>query len=425
MEYKKINNENFDIHLINSNRFKTSNIVIFFSKKYNRKENALSSLLIKNMVYTSKKYNTKNKMAIAGENLYGARVSSSFNVIGNVQSIVFSLDYLNHKYTDKSYLKKSLEFLYEILFNPNVENNGFKEEYFNIIKNDTISSFKSIKDNPNLFASIEYNKLMYKGTPSEYGTLPTLKDIENVTPENLFEYYKKLFTDYRIDVVVNSDIDDEKELVSVINEVFSKFRSTKEEFDLIINHKYSEEVITKKDTLEFNQSKLYMGFRLDNMDYHEINHVLKLYNTILGTMNDSILFNIVREKNSLCYSIGSYFSRFNPSLTIHAGINKVNYEKSVELIKECMELMKDKKSLERLFESAKKTLNTFLNNYYDDVTSQVNRYYYGQFYDCEDIEEHRENINKVTIDEIIKINNKIHLNTIYLLEGDNNGKKDI
>ena len=80
-----------------------------------------------------------------------------------------------------------------------------------------------------------------------------------------------------------------------------------------------------------------MGYRLNNLDFHEMNHVLRIYNTILGTMNDSILFNIVREGNSLCYTIGSYYSKYNPSLTIYAGINKKNYELTVKLIKECVE----------------------------------------------------------------------------------------
>ena len=142
-------------------------------------------------------------------------------------------------------------------------------------------------------------------------------------------------------------------------------------------------------------------------------------------MNDSILFNIVREKHSLCYSIGSYYSKYNPSLTIYAGINKDNYEKSVSLIKECMEMMKDKKVLNRLFDSAKKTINTYLNNYYDDAVSQINKYYYDQFEESEDIETYRENLNNVTIDEVIALNDKISLSVIYLLEGDNNGKEDI
>ena len=105
--------------------------------------------------------------------------------------------------------------------------------------------------------------------------------------------------------------------------------------------------MTTVNCTSFNQSKLYVGYRLNDITYHELHHVLKVYNTILGTMNDSILFNIVREENSLCYSISSYISRYNPALTIYAGINKSNYEKTLTLIKECVELMKDRKTCQR------------------------------------------------------------------------------
>ena len=73
----------------------------------------------------------------------------------------------------------------------------------------------------------------------------------------------------------------------------------------------------------------------------------------------------------------------------------------------------------RLFESAKKTINTYLNNYYDDLPMQVNEAYAREFEIVEDVETARENINKVTIDEVIELNNKIKLSTIYLLKGDN------
>ena len=148
------------------------------------------------------------------------------------------------------------------------------------------------------------------------------------------------------------------------------------------------------------------------MNYHELYHVARVYNAILGSMNDSVLFNIVREENSLCYSIGSYVTQYNPSLTVYAGINKNNYKKTVELIKKC-----DKKTLERLFDSAIKTINTFINTYYDDVSNQINNYYSGKYEYIEDIEKYRESINSVTIDEVIELNKKIHLGTIYMLKG--------
>ena len=150
MEYKKIIEDNYTLHLINNDRFKIMNVVVFFTKKYDKNDVPYGVLLTKNMVYTTKKYNTKNKIAIEGEELYGSRVASSFTSTGNSLSFSFALDFLNPKYTKNEYLSKSIEFLCEVLFNPNVTKDGFDENYFNIIKNDVISSIKSIKDNPSI-----------------------------------------------------------------------------------------------------------------------------------------------------------------------------------------------------------------------------------------------------------------------------------
>ena len=100
MEYKKIVENNYTLHLINTDRFKSMNIVVFLTKKFDKNDIPFGNLLCKNMVYTSQKYNTKNKMAIIGEELYGASVSASFGISGKTESYVFSLDFLNPKYTD-------------------------------------------------------------------------------------------------------------------------------------------------------------------------------------------------------------------------------------------------------------------------------------------------------------------------------------
>ncbi len=425
MEYKKEKKNNITVHYINTDRFKTVSVVVFLTKKFNKDDIAYGNLLVNNLAYSSKEYNTKNKMAIHGEELFGSRVSSSFGISGSCESFIFSLDFLNPIYTENKYLDESLDFLKEILFNPNVENNKFKEEYFDIIKNDLITTVNSIKDNPNAYSSIKYAEVMYKGTPSAYSTIPTLKDVENVNSENLYEFYKTLWNgDYKIDIVVSGEVD--SNIIDKLFNMFSHVKSSDEKLEFKIKHKYEDKLNTKIDSLPFNQSKLYVGYRLNNLTEHEMEHVLKVYNTILGTMNDSILFNIVREENSLCYTIGSYYSRYNPSLTIYAGINKSNYEKTVELIKSCVDSMSDKKTIERLFDSAKKTINTYLNNYYDDVTLQINHYYNSEFENVEDIETTREYINNVTIDEVIHLNDKIKLSTIYMMKGDiSNDKENI
>ena len=419
MEYKKIIKNNITYHLINTDRFKTITVTLFFTKDFNKNDIVYGNYLTNILVYSTKKYNTKNKIVEHGEDLYGAKISSSFGINGKCETISFTLDFINPKYTEEKYMDLSLDFLKELLLNPNVNNKEFNKDFFEIIKSDGIASVKNIKDNPNLFASIEYAKIMYKGTPTSYSSIPTLEDIESVTPRKLYDFYESLFDGtYRLDICVLGEVDNE--IIDKIHNMFGHIKSNNKKYKFKIESKFDLKANEKIDSLDFNQSKLYIGYKLDPMSFHEFNHVLRVYNTILGTMNDSILFNVVREANSLCYSIGSYVTRYNPSLTIYAGINKKNYDKTIELIKECVESMSDKKVLERLFDSAKKMINTYINNYYDDSISQINHYFNSEFENLEDVEIAREKINEVTIDEIIEINKKIHLNTIYMLKGDKN-----
>ena len=418
MQEKKIIKNNITYHLIKTSRFKQISVVMFLTKEFKKEDIPFSYLLINNMMYSSLKYNSKDKLSSASEDLYGLKASSSFTINGKCETICFSLDFLNPKYTEEHYLEDSIDYFKEIVLKPNVKNKEFNNEYFNIIKNDTISTINAIKDNPNQYAGINYASLMYEGTPSSFSTIPTLDMVEKVNPKNLFDYYNNLFNgNYNINICILGEVDDN--IVEIINNKFKGIISNNKKLSFMINHKYNNKLKEKIDSLKYNQSKLYLGYRLNDLNYHELNHVLKVYNTILGTMNDSVLFNIVREENSLCYSIGSYINKYNPSITIYSGINKDNYDKTIELIKSCVDSMNDKKVIERLFDSAKKTINTFLNNYYDDSVAQINNYYLKEYEMVDDIEVLRENINKVTIDEVIDLNKKISLSCIYMLKGDN------
>ena len=61
--------------------------------------------------------------------------------------------------------------------------------------------------------------------------------------------------------------------------------------------------------------------------------VLPIFNSIFGGNNlTSKLYTNVREKNSLCYVINSYFIKFGSLMIVRAGIDSSNKDKSVELI---------------------------------------------------------------------------------------------
>lgn len=417
MNYKKTNNENYSLHLIKNNRFKTINVDVYFSSIFSKNDIPYINLLTKILIYSTKKYNTKNKLAIESENLYNALISSKFITVGNLEGILIDLEFINPLFTEENMYEKTFEFLNEIIFNPNIKDNLFDEEIFRLIKENFVREVQSFRDKPDIISYENYANIMYKGTSGEYSLLGNIEDYEKITNESLFSFYKKLLNEFKVDIVVLGEFQDEK-VIFIINKIFKKINSQYKKIKtLYIKSKIKDKVLVKKEEYKFNQSILYMGYKFDDLSEYEINYVLSIYNVILGTMNNSILFTKVREENSYCYNISSFVSKYNTSLTITSGINKKNYNKVVEKIKECMKMMSDKKVVNRLLKTAIKTANTYLNDYYDNIYSIMEHYYLNEFEKQDEIEIRRVMYNKITSEDIIKLNKKIHLDTIYFMEG--------
>ena len=64
MEYKKIIEDNYTLHLINNDRFKIMNVVVFFTKKYDKNDMVISEEKINvsiNDIQSAHKLFKKNK----------------------------------------------------------------------------------------------------------------------------------------------------------------------------------------------------------------------------------------------------------------------------------------------------------------------------------------------------------------------------
>ena len=425
MEYKKIVKQNYNIHIINTKRFKTISLNITFSNKFNKSDIPYLSLLIKNLISSTKKYKTSASLAVLGEELYGSSISSSFNVTGNIERIMISLDFLNPKYTEESMIKESIDFLNECLFNPNIVNKGFDPHYYDINKNNIVNSLKSIKDNAYSYAFIKFRNEMYKDNSLSYNLFNNISKLEKITNKKLYDFYLKLINNFKIDVFLIGNIDSEEKYIKYIDKMLSN-RTNKFNKKL----KYDDELVSInkceiKEKSKFSQSQLFIGYIFKDLTDFEKKYVLNYYNGILGGINNSLLFSEVRENNSLCYSIDSFITKEPYSLVIETEIDKNNYNKVINLIKNIINKMSDKNAISSLFNTTKEYINTSLNNYYDNIGIIIDRYYRSEFEEVEDIEERRKNYNKVKIDDVINLSKKINRNVIYFLEGDIDEKNNI
>ena len=73
----------------------------------------------------------------------------------------------------------------------------------------------------------------------------------------------------------------------------------------------------------------------------------------MGSSANSLLFQNVREKASLAYSIKSLYVKQKANIFIRAGIEIPKYEKAIGLIKEQLEIMKKGEFSDEDLQSAK------------------------------------------------------------------------
>lgn len=426
MDYKRIEKSNYNIHFINTNRFKTVTIEINFTKDLVEDNISYFKFLSRLMSFSNKKYNTRKKMAIKCEELYGSSVFASSSVVGSMENFMIGVDFLNPTYTEKNEWKNNIELLFTSLLKPNIDEKGFDEKIFNLIKDSLVTNFKIREEYPSSIAYRNFEKIMFEGSPASFDSSGKLDVIEKLTREDLYKFYKTLFKDHAINIMIYGNLEKENEefLLKTIDKKMSSFKSVSSNtFNPFVKRKLNKEVIVQTDKKNVTQSSLIMGFNIDGLDKKKYDYALTLYNMILGGSANSVLFLKVREENSFCYTVRSSLYKYSNALVITAGINKKNYEDCVRVIKECMTLMNEKETLETNLEKVKKTMNTRLNDYYDSSTAISDHYFINEFDREDDIELAREKYNDVTVEDILEVGKYIKLSTIYFLEGTREDEK--
>ena len=144
-----------------------------------------------------------------------------------------------------------------------------------------------------------------------------------------------------------------------------------------------------------------------------------LYNIVLGSGANSLLFQNVREKESLAYSIKSMYIKQKANIFIQAGIEIPNFEKAVNLIKEQLEMMKKGEFSDENLASAKEYVKSGVVAIETEQDTGI-IYYIGQEISKTNttIEEYLKNIAEITREDILEIAKNIDINTIYFLKNE-------
>ena len=402
--------------LIKTEKFKSNLITINIQRMLDKDEAAKNSLLPQVLVSGCEKYPSMKELSDRLDDLYGAALAADTSKRGERQIISFKILNTNDKYIDEKIFGDIIELLNDLITKPLVIDGGFKKEYVEIEKENLKNKVLSIINDKRSYAHKRCIEIMCEGERYSIPSAGTIEDIDAITSENLYEHYKKIIKDSRIDIIVEGDFDCEE----IENTIKNHFSIERGEIQPVVREEFTKEVKEVKrvdEAMDITQGKLVMGFRA-NTDYKDAKKYYSLVvgAGVLGGGPHSKLFNNVREKESLCYYIFASVDKYKSIMMISSGIEVQNREKTEKLIIENLEAVKKGDITEEELINTKKSLINGLRSSCDGLGG-MSEFVFSQElgrtdYKAEEIIEYVENI---TVEDIVEAMKDIQEDTVYFL----------
>lgn len=404
---------NVPVTIINTNKFKSVFISLYFKSPVTKENVTTRSLLRSILIESCKKYNTSEKLYMNTLENYDAYYLATSSRMGNYIVSAFKVSSLMDKYTKKNNLKDVIDTFCEIVFNPLVDNNHFDKDTFKMVLDKKRVELQKIVEESRSYAE----RMLYKNLNNNkcYSYVSDEKYLDNITEQSLYEEYKKMLEESEVSLIVCGDIDEE-----ILNPIIDKINN---------NRKYEKELIITNDDEKGEikeiidngygmQNILNMVMYIKNTSEYELNFIAPLYRIILGGYSSSRLFNKIREENSLAYYSFARLEKDDSFINIIMGISKESYKKVKDLTFKIVESMK--KITNEELENAKKEMINALLESQDDISNVVSREYNRQTFHLPTTEEYINKLNSVTKKEVETFAKKIKPNLIYFLQGGSN-----
>ena len=420
MEYKvKEIKKGIKLHLIRNEKFKTNLVSVFLTTDLNRENITKNSLIPAVLRRGSKNMPTQEDISTKLEEMYGASFNCGIDKRGDNQVLKFYIEAINSKFLPQdaeNILDETIANLLEIVFNPLIEDNAFLKTYVEQEKVNVAQLIDGKMDNKARYAVDRCIEEMYRNKPYSLYKYGYKEDLDNIDEKSLYKYYKELLNTCKIDIFVSGIIDEQisdrickMPEIQNLNDRNAIFNMS----NLQENINNNEQIIN--EAMDVTQGKLVLGLNLDIKD-ENMQYVALVYNEILGGSANSRLFQNVREKASLAYVASSSYVKIKNNIIINCGIEIKNYDKTLKLVREQLEELKNGNFSENDIDTAKKCLVSNIKIIDDEQDTEI-MYFYGQeFYKTKlDINQYIEKIQSVTKQDVLNIAQNIKIDTIYFL----------
>lgn len=403
-------NEGVRLHQIKTTKFKDIALSIRFQNALEKKTACARSLLALMLCDRSQKFDTKKKMSDQQDALYGATLHAQTAGFGASQIIDIRSKVVNPRFVNdgEEMMKEWVLFMKEILFQPLLTQESFEES-----KHILLSKIERMMDDPGQYVISRGLKLAGKQIPLGISALGEKQDVEALTLKDIEMAYEQMISEDAIDIILCGDFDEQMKK-SIVNELTFEARPGKFTSHYVASNE--EQETQSEEYKNISQSSIMMTW-FSNIDVLDADYYpLRVANAMFGQYSTSLLFQEVREKNSLCYSIFSNLISYDAAMGVTTGIEKENIDKTIALIKEQFNRLKEGTFDDQLLNVSKTMIVNSLKASKDSMNSLIALAYQNRLLEEEaTTQDIIAKVEAVTKEDVMRAMNRCELKHTFIL----------
>ena len=296
------------------------------------------------------------------------------------------------------HLGDAMDVLSDLVLNPSFNDADVKKERSVIME-----EIKMDEDNPDYLVHEIFVQSFWKDHPLGRPILGTRDTVRKFGPEILFDYYRERFQAGNIVIAAAGHLKHDR-FLELVTQKFANLLAAASELRDIAPTPMAKISMRNKKSLE--QVQLCIGVPSYSIS-HEKRYSSFILNTLLGGGMSSRLFQNIREKQGLVYSI---FSELNPyrdsgCLAVYAGTSKESAPKVVQsVLREFRDLKDVPVSTEELVRAKAQLKGSLMLSLESSMARMSNlarqEMYYDRFYGMDEI---TDRIEAVQVEDVQKV----------------------
>ena len=302
-------------------RFKQGRLTVQFVRPMSKEEASLNALLPAVLLRGTEKHPDLRSITMYLDDLYGAAVGDLVRRIGDYQTTGLSCTFTEDRFAlpGDQIEAPAVDFLREILLCPKLEKGAFCRDYVESEKKNLLADLESQKNDKQTYAANRLMEIMCSADSFGIPRLGTKKNLKAITPESLYRHYRMLLETAPVEIFYVGSRDS-AEVAALLAGLFRGIERSYVNLESQTPF-HDNGPSQAHEKMDITQSRLNLGFVTDITNRSGDFAAMQVLNALFGGGMTSKLFMTVREKMSLCYSIGSGYYGSKGILTVGAGID--------------------------------------------------------------------------------------------------------